>query len=263
MLTFQGIGRLGRLGNQMFQYATLFSIAKKNNYSFGIPYTINKSTSDYHHFCLNDCFNNLSAEDSSNFLPSDTVYETTNQYIPGIFEISDNMNLHGYFQSEKYFLEFKQDICNEFKFKEEITNKTLEIRSQIQGQVISAHIRYGDYQYLTNMYPRLTDEYFLQAFELLPKDIPILIFSDDLAQAFDYFQKFNKNCLLIPELNRYEDMCMMTMCDYHIIANSSFSWWGAWLSNSKKTIAPKNWYGDAPNAPKDWSDIYSKEWTII
>jgi len=58
-------------------------------------------------------------------------------------------------------------------------------------------------------------------------------------------------------------MCLMTMCDYHIIANSSFSWWGAWLSESKKVIAPSQWFGAAQGMPKNWSDIYCKDWIIL
>jgi hypothetical protein len=53
------------------------------------------------------------------------------------------------------------------------------------------------------------------------------------------------------------------MCNYHVIANSSYSWWGAWLSESKKVIAPYNWFGEDDVMPKNWSDIYCKEWMVI
>jgi hypothetical protein len=55
----------------------------------------------------------------------------------------------------------------------------------------------------------------------------------------------------------------MSLCDYHVIANSSFSWWGAWLGESKKVIAPSQWFGESPDMPKNWSDIYCKDWIII
>ena len=60
----------------------------------------------------------------------------------------------------------------------------------------------------------------------------------------------------------YTDMCLMSLCKAHIIANSSFSWWGAWLAKSKKTVAPSVWFGGA-DAGKDLSDLYLPEWTII
>ena len=58
-------------------------------------------------------------------------------------------------------------------------------------------------------------------------------------------------------------MCTMSLCEHHVIANSSFSWWGAWLSPAKKVYSPARWFGDSPNVPKNWSDIYCKGWKII
>jgi hypothetical protein len=63
--------------------------------------------------------------------------------------------------------------------------------------------------------------------------------------------------------DKFIDLCMITKCEYHIIANSSFSWWGAWLAKSKKVIAPKTWFGGAPGMPKDWSDVYCENWISI
>ena len=82
-------------------------------------------------------------------------------------------------------------------------------------------------------------------------------------KATEFFQSLNRKVVFTESNDKYIDMCLMTLCNYHIIANSSFSWWGAWLSNSKKTIAPSRWFGSAPSAPKNWSDIYCKDWIII
>ena len=58
-------------------------------------------------------------------------------------------------------------------------------------------------------------------------------------------------------------MCLMTMCKGHIVANSSFSWWGAWLSESEKVIAPKGWFKGSNNSHLDTSDIYCSDWTVL
>jgi hypothetical protein len=90
-----------------------------------------------------------------------------------------------------------------------------------------------------------------------------VIFSDDINYAVELFKSFSKKFYVFEINDIFIEMCLMTKCDYHIIANSSFSWWGAWMANSKKTIAPKQWFGSSEQAPKDWSDIYSEEWKII
>ena len=61
----------------------------------------------------------------------------------------------------------------------------------------------------------------------------------------------------------YVDMCLMTMCSYHIIANSSFSWWGAWLSDSKKVIAPSGWFAESNNQLLDTKDLIPEDWVIV
>jgi hypothetical protein len=87
--------------------------------------------------------------------------------------------------------------------------------------------------------------------------------------AINYEEKNNiikdlgRHVMMYGSNDKFLDMCLMTKCEYHIIANSSFSWWGSWLSNSKKTIAPKSWFGPSPNMPKNWNDIYAEEWNII
>ena len=262
MITFNKIGHYGRFGNQMFQYATLYSIAKTKKLKFGVPYS-NRSDDDYMDFCLKDCFPNLTAEDSSNIENIHKAKEKKFEYNAGIFGIPDNTDICGYFQSEKYFLNYRNDLLKEFDFEEKIKLKAGDIRCLTSGEAISIHIRLGDYVNQQQNHPVCSIDYYDQALKQVPEDKLIFVFSDDNENAYKLFSKLNKKIVFPETNNKYIDMCLMTFCDYHIIANSSFSWWGAWLSESKKVIAPSVWFGSGPNMPKNWSDIYCKNWVII
>jgi len=263
MITFQYMGRRGRLGNQMFQYATLYSIAKRNNYEFGIPFSCRNAEDDYRDLCLQDCFSSLTAKDSTGFTPVAQIQENTNLFIPEFFNVKDNIDLFGYFQTDKYFKHCRDDILKEFTFNNSIKEKCKNLKQSLNNEVISIHMRFGDYEKFSDVYPRPTPEYYSSAFDMLPKNATIVLFSDDLNKASLFFKQIGKNFKIFENLNKFEDMCLMTLCDYHIMANSSFSWWGAWLGNSKKTIAPKAWYGNDSTAPKYWDDIYCEDWVIL
>jgi hypothetical protein len=257
------MGRRGRLGNQMFQYATLYSIAKRNNYEFGIPFSCRNAEDDYRDLCLQDCFSSLTAKDSTGFTPVAQIQENTNLFIPEFFNVKDNIDLFGYFQTDKYFKHCRDDILKEFTFNNSIKEKCKNLKQSLNNEVISIHMRFGDYEKFSDVYPRPTPEYYSSAFDMLPKNATIVLFSDDLNKASLFFKQIGKNFKIFENLNKFEDMCLMTLCDYHIMANSSFSWWGAWLGNSKKTIAPKAWYGNDSTAPKYWDDIYCEDWVIL
>jgi hypothetical protein len=95
-----------------------------------------------------------------------------------------------------------------------------------------------------------------------PDDSNFYVFSDDINWCIENFTNPNLKINFINSGSPYVDLYLMTQCEGHIIANSSFSWWGSWLSTgSKKTIAPSNWFG--PQINKDTSDIYCKNWKII
>jgi hypothetical protein len=263
MITYKFLGRRGRLGNQLFQYATLYAIAKENGYEFGIPYECRNETDDYRDMCLADCFDNLSAADSKNFLPTSQIEEKTNLFIPEMLKIRDNVDIFGYFQTEKYFKKYRSELLKEFKFKKEIYQKCFDLKTKINNKIISVHMRFGDYDLFPDVYPRCSVEYYTNALALMPADAQIILFSDDREKASQFFKTIEKPYVVYDYLSKYEDLCLMSLCDYHIIANSSFSWWGAWLSESKKVVAPKKWYGSNPNAPKLWSDIYCENWEIL
>jgi hypothetical protein len=262
MITFNYIGQYGRFGNQIFQYATLFAIAQKRGFEYGVAYS-NRSQDDYSNFCLPDCFKNLSAKDSSDINNKNKKREFRFEYNPGIFGIEDNTDICGYFQTEKYFVDYRNQLLKEFEFNQDIKQKAIDIRSISKAPAISIHLRLGDYVIQQQNHPVCSFEYYKKALDLLPDDLMIFVFSDDIKTAINFFQPLKRKTLFVEDTDKYTDMCLMSLCDYHVIANSSFSWWGAWLSNSIKIIAPSKWFGDAPHMPKNWSDIYCKDWFIL
>ena len=94
------------------------------------------------------------------------------------------------------------------------------------------------------------------------KDLKVIIFSDDKQWCLDNMKNYiGEDFSITNTEDPYVELYMMTKCHYHVIANSSFSWWGSWLSNTKLTVAPSRWFGPAIN--KNTEDIYPKEWINI
>lgn len=265
MISFNQLGNLGRLGNQMFQYASLRGIAENRGFDFCIPpeYSfgvndpnVKKSDTTIHtSFDLkkyNQSISNNQIIQESGFSFDENLFNSC----------EDNIDLYGYYQSEKYFKHIKEDIKKDFSFNSEIVTACKKfINEIINDEVISLHIRRGDYLNLQDFHPTHSIEYYEKALDKLP-NVPVIIFSDDIEWATKQ-HLFDGHRFYISESNTTDfDMCLMTMCDYHIIANSSFSWWGAWLSPSKKVIAPKNWFGPSLSQ-HDTSDLYCNGWEII
>ena len=103
--------------------------------------------------------------------------------------------------------------------------------------------------------------YYREALSKLP-DLPVIIFSDD----HDWCKQqelFSSDRFAVSEDNTADaDLCLMSLCKYHIIANSSFSWWGAWLAKSEKVIAPQNWFG-GDCSKNNTKDLYLPDWVIL
>lgn len=261
MLSFNSLGNMGHLGNQMFQYASLKGIATSNKTQFVIPPKDHFGKNYSALSKLDNCFNLNCIRATTNF----------KQYVEDEFSfnfnlmngIEEDLDLKGYFQSEKYFKHIKNDIKKDFKFIDSILDECLEFKESFgeQSSVISLHIRRGDYTTCEDYHPTVSLDYCKTALGKLP-DVPVIIFSDDpewcLTQSL-----FDGDRFMVSHSNTpYFDMCLMTLCDYHIIANSSFSWWGAWLADSKKVIAPKKWFGSSlSNNSTD--DLYCENWEVI
>jgi hypothetical protein len=185
-----------------------------------------------------------------------------------ILSLSDNVYLDGYWQSEKYFSEIVDIIRKEFSFVNPPSAINQELLEKIVGcNSVSVHIRRGDY--VSNpknmeIHGVLEIDYYMQALKLIRKnvkDLHVFVFSDDLSWVRNNLKTdFPLHFIGHNGAEKdYEDLRLMSNCKHHIIANSSFSWWGAWLcKNSDKIIyAPKKWFKtpdfDARNLiPDSW-----------
>lgn len=265
MISFCQIGYLGRLGNQMFQMASTIGIAKRLGYESKFPsevFTKNESPDSYEGCKLNECFqipeaffapfDEIKKNTAFIYQESDFTYNRQTESLP------DGCNLYGYFQTEKYFRDYRKDILKIFKFREEIEKKANEVL-EVKDNFISVHVRRGDYVSASQHHPTQDMEYYTKAMNLFKRDSIFCVFSDDIDWCKNNFK--GENFIFVETNNPYVDMCLMSKFKNHIIANSSFSWWGSWLADSQKTVAPLNWFG--PMIPKDTSDVYCVGWSVI
>lgn len=260
--SFNFIGNLGHLGNQMFQYAFVKGMSIKHSRSFSIPppevfgnhYSLKLLSSIDEYF-------NIQCERKITNYPR--LVERFYHFDEEIFENppKEDVDVYGYFQSEKYFKHIEDEIRQEFKFKDDIYNVSLEFFKSVDNDPIALHIRRGDYVTNPN-HPVQSFEYYTNALKKFDKKLPVLIFSDD-PEWCKQQNIFEGDRFLISETYHTGiDLCIMSLCKYHIIANSSFSWWGSWLAKSERTIAPKKWFGgDCIN--HNTKDLYCPTWKLI
>ena len=282
MIGFDHIGTIGRFGNQMFQYAALKGIASNRGLEFTIP-------PEYPQVQI-DNYGLLEAFDLSHNNIGFTQHQTVVQeryfhFDEKIFnECPDNSNIYGFFQSEKYFKHIENEIRKDFTFKSDWLDPCKDFRSQMGEEVIFLHVRRGDpgladkrgfkwaYVNLQSTHPVQPLEYYEKALAEFDDKLPVVVFSDSIdwvkEQPFFQGDRFmfsepedkHTDGALVP----YLDMCLMSLCDHAIIANSSMSWWGAWLiqNPNKKVVAPNMWFG-SDYADKDTKDLYCENWKVI
>ena len=129
------------------------------------------------------------------------------------------------------------------------------------GEVLSIHVRRTDYLSNSANHFNLDFDYYEKALEYFDTE-QVIVFSDD-PEWCKQQKIFSDDRFMISESGDNKiDLCLMSMCNHHIIANSSFSWWGAWLAKSKKVVAPSTWFGPN-NADKDTKDLLPKSWIVI
>lgn len=254
----------------MFQYAIGRRLAVKHKTSLKLDLSffysdVNKKSEQVRHFSL-DKFN-ISAEIATrkdlkflgipqnkfllSLLKRNIWYKNKryvkegeqNKFNANILSISDDVYLDGYWQSELYFKDIEEIIKNDLTFTGELSKSSILFKNKIDStDAVSLHIRRTDY--ITFGFDILSVDYYSNAIKKISdivKKPTIFVFSDDIDWA--------KKTIVIDipvvfiedneKRNDYEDFYLMTLCKHHIIANSSFSWWGSWLSTNKEKIIIK------------------------
>lgn len=245
------------LGNQMFQIATAVSYAEKNNLIATFPDLKDKKFGGY----SDNIFNKITTENFDYDSLNVEYYEPSNLYneIP-LFE---NVRIHGYFQSEKYFIDSKKLILNLFEIEPSLSSYINKKYGHELFDATSCHFRFGDYTQLNDYHLLLSEtSYYKNALNNLSNK-RLIIFSDDIdrCKKLKIFKDFE--VFYISDETDVVDLYMMSMCKDNIIANSTFSWWGAWLNknNEKKIYYPNKWYGEKKQwtikhlMPNDWISV--------
>ena len=281
MIGYNRLGSNGRLGNQMFQYAGLRGIAAKRGYDWCIP------PENYQHrdnYGLFETFEMTNVKESNiGFVSGSVVQENDFCFTQDFFDACpDEVSLDGYFQTEKYFNHIRDEILEDFTFRSEYLKPCKEYIDSLDQPPIFLHVRQSDNIGREEYHPILPISYFEDALSNWSDDTPCFVFTDDLewCKSQDYFKQdrflFNENAerysyqtvdgtgqmqnTLLPQT----DLCLMSLCSGGIVANSSFSWWGAWLQNNRGKIVapnPKKWFGTA-QSHLDTFDIVPDNWII-
>jgi len=284
MIGFDAIGTMGRLGNQMFQHAAVKGIARNRGFEYCIPpYQPDIQIDNYG---LLEAFEMKNVDHVKFCYNLTPVQERYFHFDEGIFNrCPDNSNVAGFFQSEKYFKHVEDELHQDYTFKEEWMTPCAEFMSQFDKQeVVFLHVRRGDpnltdkrgfkwaYVNLQDQHPVQSLDYYQTALEHFPKDMPVLVFSDSIEWCKEQeFFKSDRFLFSEPE-DKYDDgalvpcvdLCLMSLCSHAIIANSSMSWWGAWLQSNpnKKVVAPKMWFGPSYSF-HNTQDLYCDNWIVI
>lgn len=190
---------------------------------------------------------------------------------PDVLRSGNHVYLHGYWQTEKYFVSIKDLILREYTLKNPCTGKNLEIKNQINScESVSIHIRQGYAEVAGNSlyYPYYSSNYYSKCIDQIIRKVNnphFFIFSDNYEWVHKNF-KIPYPSTYVDYNNRdgcFEDLRLMSLCKHNIIANSTFSWWAAWLNtNSNKIVlSPKQWFLDKNYLVLD--DLFPEKWIKI
>lgn len=279
---------MGGLGNQMFEYAIARSMAQRNNDIFKLDISYySKPKQELRTYELNlfnidetiateQEYNKLRRRKGFLFNITKAVNALMNRqsfyrkekedalFDEEVYNLKGNIYLDGYWQNEKYFKEIREQLIEDFTPKSDISEKAQGYLKDIENtNSVSLHIRRGDYisDPTANNFHGVTNiEYYNRAVDYVNDQVsePVYyIFSDDIAWCKNNFDFLENKIFVDDTSSAIDDLELMKRCKHNIIANSSFSWWAAWLNeNSNKiVITPKVWFSakiDLHLAPEEW-----------
>lgn len=249
MISFSQLGNLGRLGNQLFQYAYLRSQANRMGVEYACPGWAGDSLFD-----LGESKRRVSADACSFEYREPKSYCGYNQ---SAVEIADDTDVWGFFQTPRYF---GMDALKWYSFPQSKIYPEL-------SHCVGIHLRFGDYLDLTHVYTPLKRQYYARAMKLFP-GAKFAVFSDDLQRAELMLSNLlpRERVLFYRGKSDIDDFFAMVSCRSHIISNSSFAWWAAYLSagvhgQKWQVVGPRDWF------TKSWStqnrDIYFESWQAV
>jgi hypothetical protein len=252
---------MGGLGNYLFQISAAYALSIKYNKDLFFDIVDIHTGHNSYKTYINNFFKKIKFKELENdyWVYNEPLFEYKEIPYQG-----GNLKLIGYFQSDKYFKDYRKEILDIFDLNDELKNKLkIKFKKELNGNTCSIHVRRGDYLSLQNYHTSLQLSYYENAVKYIGEDKNYLIFSDDINWCIENFN-FIKNKTFISNNKDYEDMYLMSLCDDNIIANSSFSWWGAWLNKNKnkKVVYPKEWFGPS-NKHLNTKDLFCELWIKI
>lgn len=238
----------GRLGNNLFMIAHAYALGLRCNKQVVIARDqLIYEGNDY----SKNIFRKLEMKEKYEALPN------INPIIPSDTQPS---LYSGYYQSDSYFRDYSENVKTLFGPPLEFIQRIQrEIPVLFQKRCLVINVRRGDYLNYPNYHPTISIEYINAAIKIIPSIEHILVFSDDLTWCKDNIMADTFIKGFPPE----EQLWIMSMANDFIISNSSFSWWGAWLSRepNKTVIAPQTWFG--PDHGGTWNNIYCRDWKVL
>lgn len=226
----------GRIGNQLFQYVVCRTLAERKGFNFYVPEPgdehIGEFVSETH---LSDHF------DLDYGVLDGVIKQRYTEDLCGMFEnkiinVDDFTLLEGYFQTDRYFKEYRNQITKWLKLKRESqANEILQYFKKEEYCFI--HLRGGDYKKAEHWL--LSKSYYdiaIQKMRVINSNLKFIVISEDFELSSRYFDDF-----LCLSINFETDFELLKLAKYCIISNSTFAWWASWLSEEQITIAPKNW----------------------
>lgn len=277
----------GGLGNQLFQYSTAKALSIKKNALLLLDMSWFDQTGKkdgLHYFSIPDKIasnselkpfyeRGLLTKAVQRLKPStkrEIYREKFFHFDPDLFKVNDTVFLKGIWQSEKYFIDHEDALRQVLTIKEEYVGHLSSIKSELQStNSISIHVRRGDYltAVALDVLGLQEKDYYKSAWSAITSKVTnaqAYFFSDDTKYVEEELMPLIPGKILSrPEPDNYiEDFYLMSQCKHNIIANSSFSWWAAWLNNNpdKWVVAPKKWFN---NGPKDTQDLIPHSWLRI